>query len=102
MLWPRRCVTRRDRRVSESMLALVQTGCLATFALLLIGAGWQDLRTLRIANRVSVATVAVFLLWAAAGVALGRMSAATVALSIACSLIVFAIAASGFVAGVIG
>jgi prepilin peptidase CpaA len=85
-----------------SVLALVQTSCLAIFALLLIGAGWQDLRTLRIANRVSLATVAAFSLWAAAGVALGRMSSATVALSITCSLLVFAIAASGFVVGVIG
>jgi prepilin peptidase CpaA len=85
-----------------SLLALLQTGCLAAFAILLIGAGWQDLRTLRIANRVSLATVAAFSLWAAAGVALGRMSAATVAISIACSLVVFVIAASGFAAGVVG
>src|SRR5262245_257756 len=85
-----------------SVLALLQTGCLAAFAILLIGAGWQDLRTLRIANRVSLATVAAFSLWAAAGVALGRMSAATVAISIACSLVVFVVVASGFAAGVVG
>jgi prepilin peptidase CpaA len=85
-----------------SLLALVQTGCLASFAILLIGAGWQDVRTLRIDNRVSLATVAVFSLWAAAGVALGRMSAATVAISLACSLVVFAVAAAGFAVGAIG
>jgi prepilin peptidase CpaA len=85
-----------------SLLALVQTGCLAIFAILLIGAGWQDLRTLRIANRVSLATVAVFSLWAAAGVALGRLSTGTLAASLVCSLMVLAIAVSGFAAGVVG
>ena len=85
-----------------SLLALLQTGCLAAFAILLIAAGWQDLRTLRIANRLSLAMVAAFAVWAAAGVALGQLSAATLAITIFCSLAVFAIGATGFAAGVLG
>jgi prepilin peptidase CpaA len=85
-----------------SLLVLLQTGCLAAFAILLIAAGWQDLRTLRIANRLSLATVAAFAVWAAAGVALGRVSASTFGLMIVCSLAVFAIGATGFAAGIVG
>jgi len=85
-----------------SLLALLQTGCLAAFAILLIAAGWQDLRTLRIANRLSLAAVAAFALWAAAGVALGRLSPATFGMTILCGLLVFAVGATGFAAGVLG
>jgi prepilin peptidase CpaA len=85
-----------------SLLALLQTGCLAAFAILLLVAGWQDLRTLQIANRLSLGTIAAFALWAAAGVALGRMSATALAMAIACSLAVFAIAAVGFAGGILG
>jgi prepilin peptidase CpaA len=85
-----------------SLLALLQIGCLAAFAVLLIAAGWQDLRTLRIANRLSLATVAAFAVWAAAGIALGRLSAAALGMTILCSLAVFAIGATGFAAGVLG
>ncbi len=84
------------------LLALLQTGCLAAFAILLIAAGWQDLRTLRIANRLSLATVAAFAIWAAAGVALGRLSAAALGMALLCSLAVFAIGAAGFAAGILG
>jgi prepilin peptidase CpaA len=85
-----------------SLLALLQTGCLAAFAILLIAAGWQDLRTLRIANSLSLATLAAFAVWAAAGVALGQLSAATLAIAIFCSLAVFGIGAAGFAAGILG
>jgi prepilin peptidase CpaA len=85
-----------------SLLALLQTGCLVAFAILLLVAGWQDLRTLRIANRLSLGTVAVFTLWAGAGVALGRMSAVALGATVACSLVVFAIGAAGFAAGILG
>jgi prepilin peptidase CpaA len=85
-----------------SLLALLQNGCLATFAILLLVAGWQDLRTLRIANGLSLATVAVFAVWAAADIALGRMSVTTLALAIACSVALFAIAAAGFAGGILG
>src|SRR5258708_26075964 len=85
-----------------SLLALLQTGCLAAFAILLIAAGWQDLRTLRIANRLSLSTVAAFAVWATAGVALGRLSAAARGMTILCSFAVFALGATGFVAGLLG
>jgi len=85
-----------------SLLALVQSGCLVAFAIMLVVAGWQDLRTLKIANPLSLATVAAFAVWAAAGVALGRMSAATLGVTIVCSLVVFAIGAAGFAAGIVG
>ena len=60
-----------------SLLALLQTGCLAAFAILLLVAGWQDLRTLRIANHLSLATIAAFALWAAAGIAHQRAASST-------------------------
>jgi prepilin peptidase CpaA len=85
-----------------SLLALLQTGCLAVFAILLIAAGWQDLRTLKIANRLSVGTVAAFVLWAAADMALGRMSTSTLGLTLLCSLGVFVACAAGFGAGILG
>src|SRR5262245_30552680 len=85
-----------------SLLALLQTGCLAAFAILLIAAAWQDLRTLKISNRLSVATVAAFAVWAAAGMALGRPSAETLGLTLLCSVGVFVVSAAGFSAGVLG
>jgi len=85
-----------------AMIGYLQTACLVAFAVLVIGAGWQDLRTTRIPNGISLATVATFTVWAAAGIAVGRMASLTVAISMACSLVVFAIAAAGFGAGVIG
>jgi prepilin peptidase CpaA len=85
-----------------SLLALLQTGCLTAFAIVLITAGWQDLRTLRIANRLSLATVAAFAVWAASGVALGRLSPTALGMAILCSVAVFAIGAAGFAAGVWG
>ncbi len=85
-----------------SVLGFLQIGCLAMFAMLLIAAGWQDIRTLRIANHLSIATVAAFVLWAAAGVALGRLSAGTLAVAVLGSLVVFAMGAAGFAAGILG
>jgi prepilin peptidase CpaA len=84
------------------LLALFQIGCLVAFAIFLIVAAWQDLRTLQIANRLSMATIVAFVAWAAAGIALGRMSLTTFALTIVCALVVFAIGAAGFAAGILG
>jgi len=59
-------------------LRLFNPVCLTAFAIMLVVAGWQDLRTLRIANPpVAGDGRKPSPLWAAAGVALGRMSAAT-------------------------
>jgi prepilin peptidase CpaA len=85
-----------------SLLAPLQTGCLAAFAILLIAAGWQDLRTLKIANSLSLATVGSFAVWATTGLLLGRLSAATLGLTIICALAVFAVGALGFAGGVVG
>jgi prepilin peptidase CpaA len=85
-----------------SLLAFLQTGCLAAFVIALIAAGWQDLRTLRIGNRLSVATIAAFTVWAAAGIALGRMSPSMLGETLLCSMILFAVGAAGFAAGILG
>jgi prepilin peptidase CpaA len=85
-----------------SLLALLQIGCLGAFAILLIAAGWQDLRTLKIANSLSLATVASFAVWATAGFALGRLSAVMLGMTIICGLAVFAVGVLGFAGGVVG
>ena len=85
-----------------SLLALLQTGCLAALAILLIAAGWQDLRTLRIADGFSLASVVLFGVWAAAGFAQHRMPLASIGVAAVCGMAVFAIGAVGFAAGILG
>ena len=85
-----------------SLLALLQTGCLVALAILLVAAGWQDLRTLRIANGFSLATVALFAGWAAAEFAQHRMPLAALAVTVVCGMAVFAVGAAGFAAGILG
>ena len=82
--------------------ALLQWGCLAAFAILLISAGWQDLQTLRISNGLPLALTAVFAIWALAGWALGNISIADIGLALACGAIVFAIGGLAFTAGAVG
>lgn len=85
-----------------SLFAPLQAGCLLAFAILLIAAGWQDLRTMRIANRLSLAIVACFALWALGGLALGALSIGHVALSAICAAALFAAGAVAFAAGGLG
>ena len=85
-----------------SLLAPLQAGCVLAFALLLIAAGWQDLRTMRIANGLSQAIAACFAVWALAGLALGTTSIDTIALSVACAAALFAAGALAFAAGGFG
>jgi len=59
-----------------SLFALLQTGCLIAFALLLLLAAWQDLRTLQIADAVSLGIVGVFVVWALGGWVLGTLPSA--------------------------
>ncbi|MFZ5783635.1 MAG: prepilin peptidase [Pseudomonadota bacterium] len=81
-------------------VALLQTGCLVAFAVLLGVAAWRDYRTLRIANGFSVAIIVVFALWALSGVVSGRgPSPADVAWSVACAVSVFAVGAAAFAVG---
>jgi prepilin peptidase CpaA len=85
-----------------SLFALLHVGCLAAYAALLIAAGWQDLRTMRIANGLSMAIVASFLLWALTGLELGSVSMAEIGWSLLCGGAVFAVGAFGFALGVLG
>jgi prepilin peptidase CpaA len=85
-----------------SLFALLQTGCLLAFAALLIAAAWQDLRSMRIANRLSLGVVAAFLIWTLAGLGTGRTSMAGLATTFLCSIAVFGAGALAFAAGILG
>jgi prepilin peptidase CpaA len=85
-----------------SPLALLQTCCVAVLALLLVIAAWQDLRTMQIANGLSLAIVASFAVWALAGLAGGRITISQVGLSVACGAVVFCVGALAFAAGAVG
>jgi prepilin peptidase CpaA len=85
-----------------SLFALLQTGCLIAFALLLLLAAWQDLRTMQIADSVSLGIVGVFAVWTLGGWALGTLSFTTVGLALACSAALFAAGTAAFAAGALG
>jgi len=85
-----------------SLFALLQFVCVAAFALLLIAAGWQDLRTMRIGNGLSLSVVGCFALWALAGLALGHLSWLDIGLSVACAAGVFGVGALAFAVGAVG
>jgi prepilin peptidase CpaA len=85
-----------------SLFALLQIGCLIAFALLLLLAAWQDLRTMQIADAVSLGIVGAFAVWAFGGWILGTLSFTAVGLSLACAAAVFAAGAAAFAAGALG
>jgi prepilin peptidase CpaA len=85
-----------------SLLVPLQSICLIGFALLLAAAAWQDLRTMRIADWVSLAIVAAFGVWALSGLAAGNTTFTRIGLAAGCGAVVFAIGALGFAAGVLG
>lgn len=85
-----------------SLLAPLQTGCLIAFAALLLVAAWRDLRTMRIDNGLSLAIVAVFGLWALAGLLNGSLSAPAFGWALACGLGLFGLGAAAFATGMIG
>jgi prepilin peptidase CpaA len=85
-----------------SLSTLVQTGCLIVFALLLLMAAWQDLRSMQIADGLSLGIAGAFAAWALAGLAGGTLSFWSVALALACAIGVFALGALAFAAGVLG
>ncbi len=84
------------------LLSFLQTACLIVFAGLLVAAAWQDMRTMRIANAVSIAVVAVFAVWALAGLASGRMTPVGLGWALACGVGVFGAGALLFVIGAFG
>src|SRR5262245_6333153 len=88
--------------IGMSLTALLQTGCLVALALCLVAAGWQDLRTMRIATGLSLAVIASFVVWALAGLAAGRLSIGMLGMMVACAAIVFIVGALAFAAGALG
>lgn len=85
-----------------NLVTLLQTGCLAILAVLLIAAAWQDLRTLHIENGLSIAIAALFAAWALFGLASGTFPLSAIGLSIACATGLFAAGAAAFAAGMMG
>jgi prepilin peptidase CpaA len=84
------------------LFALLQAGCLVAFAVLLLAAGWQDLRTMRIANRLSVGVAVAFVVWSLAGLAGGTLVLGDMALAVTCAIGVFFVGALAFAAGALG
>jgi prepilin peptidase CpaA len=85
-----------------SLLASVQTGCLIAFALLLLLAAWQDLRTMRIVDGISLGIVAVFGAWALTGVVAGTFSWVDLALALLCAAAMFGLGTLAFASGAMG
>jgi len=85
-----------------SLLVFLHVGSLINFAVLLIAAAWQDLRTLRIANGLPMAIVISFVPWAFAGLELGSLSLAAIYASVLCAVVVFALGVLGFALGLLG
>lgn len=82
--------------------ALLQSACLLLLVLLLVAAAAQDLRTLKIGNGYSIATIALFAIFAVAGFASGRMdlwsiggATASAALVLVAGSLIFALGALG-------
>jgi prepilin peptidase CpaA len=84
------------------LFALLHVACLALMAVLLVGAGVQDLRTMQIANGFSLAIAGLFVVWAIAGLAGGQMSLAGLAISVGCAVAVFGVGAAAFAVGALG
>jgi prepilin peptidase CpaA len=84
------------------LLAELHAACLALFAVLLIGAAVQDLRTMHIANGFPLAIVALFALFAAAGWASGRLPISSIGVAVAGAALIFAVGLAAFAAGVLG
>ena len=85
-----------------SLLAPLQFLCLIAFGALLAAAAWQDLRTMRIANLISIAIVGVFVVWAACGLALGKLAPLDLGLAVLFAIIVFVLGALAFAANAFG
>jgi prepilin peptidase CpaA len=84
------------------LLALLQLVCIAFLAVLLVGAAAQDLRTMHIANGFSLTTVALFAIFATAGLASGRLPISSIGVALGCAALVFVAGAAAFAAGALG
>lgn len=85
-----------------SQLAFVQIACLVVFGLLLLGAAWQDWRTMRIADALPLAIIATYVVWAASSMALGTLSLASATLGSIGSGILFSAAMVAFAGRLLG
>ena len=84
-----------------SLLGSLQTGSLIAFAVLLLMAAWQDLRTLHIADALSLIVIA-FVVWALSGLADHTFSLSQLGLAAAWALGVFGVGAVAFALGSLG
>ncbi|WP_422035449.1 prepilin peptidase [Reyranella sp.] len=84
------------------LATLLQTGCLIILAGLLLAAAWHDLRTLHISNRLSIAIMALFCVWALAGLSAGVYSVTDLALAVGCAVGLFLLGAAAFAGGLLG
>lgn len=82
--------------------ALLQGACLPLLVLLLVAAAVQDLRTLQIANGYSIATVALFAIFAVGGLASGRMDVSSIGEAAACAALVLVSGSLIFALGALG
>ena len=85
-----------------SLLAPVQTSCLIALALLLLMAAWQDWRTMRIADGISLAIIGLFAAWAMAGLIGGTFSLLHLGLAVVCAAGMFGLGTLAFAWGVMG
>lgn len=84
------------------LIELLTPGCLASLAVLLVGAAVQDLRTMHIANGFPLAIVGSFAIFSVAGLASDRLSISSIGVAVACAALVFAVGVAAFAAGALG
>lgn len=85
-----------------SCLVIVQIACLIAFALLLLAAGWQDLKTEHIADGIPLGIAIAFVVWAATGWIAGSVTMVEIGLAAVAALGMFAVGALAFAAGALG
>ncbi|MCW5735755.1 MAG: prepilin peptidase [Enhydrobacter sp.] len=71
-------------------------------AAVLAGAAAQDLRTRRIANGFSISIVALFAVFAIAGLVSGRLPTSSIGAALACAVLVYCVGAGAFAIGALG
>jgi prepilin peptidase CpaA len=84
------------------VVPLLQVICLTLLVVLLVAAAARDLRTMHIANGFPLAVVALFAIFATAGLASGRLPISSVGLAVAYAALVFAVGAGAFAASALG
>lgn len=102
MSWERPGSTEREPLALPDAATLLQIPCLIILAGLLLAAAWQDLRTLHIANGLSISIAALFCVWAIAGLSLGSYSFAALALALGTATALFLLGAAAFARGMLG